>query len=83
MFFLSDMLNKKLHLPKQGEALPGRDQPIPTSTKHFVSKRPLKGPYPEGLEMAFSFIPLMKTMLRTPSTSPLFTSYSGLPLLPG
>ena len=30
MFFLSDMLNKKLHLPKPDEALPGRDAPIPT-----------------------------------------------------
>ena len=26
MFFLSDMLNKKLNLPKPGEALPGRDR---------------------------------------------------------
>lgn len=52
MFFLSDMLNKKLHMPKAGEALPGREQPIPTAAKHFVSKRPLKGPYPEGMEMA-------------------------------
>ncbi|MBL8581164.1 MAG: peptide-methionine (S)-S-oxide reductase MsrA [Rhizobiaceae bacterium] len=52
MFFLSDMLNKKLHLPKPGEALPGRDRPIPTATTHHVSGHPLKGPYPEGLEMA-------------------------------
>lgn len=52
MFFLSDMLNKKLHLPKAGEALPGRAQPIPTSSKHVVNKRPLHGPYPEGLELA-------------------------------
>jgi peptide-methionine (S)-S-oxide reductase len=52
MFFLSDMLNKKLNLPKPGQALPGRDRPIPTASKHFVSKRPLKGPYPEGFETA-------------------------------
>ncbi|RWQ39982.1 MAG: peptide-methionine (S)-S-oxide reductase MsrA [Mesorhizobium sp.] len=52
MFFLSDMLNKKLNLPKPAEALPGRAKPIPTASKHFVSKRPLKGPYPEGLETA-------------------------------
>ncbi|QIA22030.1 peptide-methionine (S)-S-oxide reductase MsrA [Mesorhizobium sp. AA22] len=50
--FLSDMLNKKLNLPKPAEALPGRAKPIPTPSKHFVSKRPLKGPYPEGLETA-------------------------------
>ena len=52
MFFLSDMLNKKLNLPKPAEALPGRAKPVPTASKHFVSKRPLKGPYPEGLETA-------------------------------
>lgn len=53
MFFLADMLNKKLHLPKPGEALPGRDRPIPTAADHHMSKRPLKGPYPEGLEIAY------------------------------
>ena len=52
MFFLGDMLNKKLNLPKPGEALPGRDKPIPTAETHFVSRRPLKGPYPEGMETA-------------------------------
>ncbi len=52
MFFLSDMLNRKLNLPKPGEALPGCARPIPTGAEHFVSKRPLKGPYPEGLETA-------------------------------
>jgi peptide-methionine (S)-S-oxide reductase len=52
MFFLSDMLNKKLNLPKPGEALPGRERPIPTAAKHHVSKHALKGPYPEGLETA-------------------------------
>jgi peptide-methionine (S)-S-oxide reductase len=52
MFFLSDMLNKKLNLPKREEALPGRASPIPTASKHHVSKRPLKGPYPEGSETA-------------------------------
>ncbi|TYR29809.1 peptide-methionine (S)-S-oxide reductase MsrA [Mesorhizobium microcysteis] len=53
MFFLSDMLNKKLKLPTPQEALPGRDRPIPTATKHHVSKRPLLGPYPDGLEAAY------------------------------
>jgi len=52
MFFLSDMLNKKLNLPKPSEALPGRARAIATAARHFVSKRPLKGPYPEGLETA-------------------------------
>lgn len=52
MSFLSDLLNKKQKLPTAGEALPGRDRPIPTATEHYVSGHPLKGPYPEGLEMA-------------------------------
>lgn len=52
MFFLSDMLNKKIQMPKPGEALPGRDRPLQTATRHHVSKRALKGPYPEGMETA-------------------------------
>ena len=46
------MLKKKLELPTAGEALPGRAQPIPTAARHFVNGNPLKGPYPEGLEIA-------------------------------
>ncbi|TPM97935.1 peptide-methionine (S)-S-oxide reductase MsrA [Mesorhizobium sp. B2-1-3A] len=52
MFFLSDMLNRKINLPKPSEALPGRARAIATAPRHFVSKRPLKGPYPDGLETA-------------------------------
>jgi peptide-methionine (S)-S-oxide reductase len=33
-------------------ALPGRAEPIPTADAHFLNGRPLKGPYPEGLETA-------------------------------
>ena len=53
MFFLNEVSNKKLQLPKASEALPGRDRAIPTAAKHYVSGRPLKGPYPEGLETAY------------------------------
>ena len=53
MFFLSDMLNKKLKLPTADEALPGRDRPIPTAAKHHVSRRELHGPFPDGLEVAY------------------------------
>ncbi|MDN2565293.1 peptide-methionine (S)-S-oxide reductase MsrA [Aquibium sp. A9E412] len=52
MFFLSDMLNKKLKLPSAAEALPGRAEPIATAATHHVSGRPLKPPFPEGLETA-------------------------------
>ncbi len=46
------LFKKKLDLPKAGEALPGRPTAIPTATRHFVNKNPLKGPYPQGLETA-------------------------------
>jgi peptide-methionine (S)-S-oxide reductase len=43
---------KKLELPAAQSALPGRADPIPTAEKHFISGRPLKGPYPDGMEQA-------------------------------
>src|SRR2546426_8816468 len=46
------MFKKKIEMPAPGEALPGRPTPIPTASRHFVNGRPLKGPYPEGLETA-------------------------------
>ncbi|WGD29963.1 peptide-methionine (S)-S-oxide reductase MsrA [Ancylobacter sp. WKF20] len=48
MFFFK----KSPEMPTPAEALPGRSRPLPTATHHFVNKRPLKGPYPEGLETA-------------------------------
>jgi peptide-methionine (S)-S-oxide reductase len=43
---------KKLEMPAAETALPGRADPIPTAERHFVSGRPLKGPYPDGMERA-------------------------------
>jgi peptide-methionine (S)-S-oxide reductase len=43
---------KSLALPTASEALPGRDQAIRTAAAHFVNHHPLKGPYPEGFEIA-------------------------------
>ena len=43
---------KKLEMPTADTALKGRAQPIPTANVHFLSKRALKGPYSEGLEIA-------------------------------
>ena len=43
---------KTLEMPTQETALPGRAHPIPTAQTHFINGRPLKGPYPEGLETA-------------------------------
>lgn len=50
--YLIDMFNKKMKLPEASEALKGRAQPIATARNHFVSGRPLKGPYPDGYETA-------------------------------
>jgi peptide-methionine (S)-S-oxide reductase len=42
----------KLVVPAPGECLPGRTQAMPLPERHFVSGRPLVGPYPEGMEEA-------------------------------
>ncbi len=43
---------KMLDMPTATKALSGRPEPIPTAEKHFVSGRALKGPYPDGTQMA-------------------------------
>ena len=43
---------KCLTIPSASEAMAGRDAPIPTAQTHFVNGAPLKGPYPEGAQMA-------------------------------
>ena len=48
MFF-----KKPMDLPTAATALPGRPRALPTASAHFVNGRPLKGPYPEGLETAY------------------------------
>jgi peptide-methionine (S)-S-oxide reductase len=43
---------KSPELPTAETALKGRPDAIPTAKTHFVNERPLKGPYPDGLELA-------------------------------
>lgn len=43
---------KKTEMPTAETALKGRSQALPTAEEHFVFGRPLKGPYPDGLEVA-------------------------------
>jgi peptide-methionine (S)-S-oxide reductase len=43
---------KKTALPSAAEALPGRATPIATAPAHVINGRALKGPYPEGVELA-------------------------------
>lgn len=45
-------MRKTTALPSAAEALPGRAQPLPTATTHFVNGAKLKPPYPVGLEQA-------------------------------
>jgi peptide-methionine (S)-S-oxide reductase len=39
-------------MPTVDTALPGRAAAIPTARTHFVNGHPLKGPYPDGMEIA-------------------------------
>ena len=48
MFFSSS----KTKMPAPGDALPGRDEPMPVPPSHFVLGTPLAGPFPAGLEEA-------------------------------
>jgi peptide-methionine (S)-S-oxide reductase len=43
---------KRIELPTQAEALPGRSTPMPTAERHFVNHRPLQPPYPQGMRQA-------------------------------
>ena len=43
---------KALSMPSAAEALPGRNQPLPTAKTHFVTGAALKGPYPQGFATA-------------------------------
>ena len=45
-------MRKTTTLPSAGEALPGRADPIPIASRHFVNGHSLKPPYPAGLEQA-------------------------------
>ena len=44
---------KKLDLPTADEALRGRDEELPVAGTHTVLGTPLKGPWPEGTEVAY------------------------------
>ena len=46
------LFKKKAEMPTKETALSGRAQPIATAASHFVNGQPLKGPWPDGAEMA-------------------------------
>ncbi|HSQ68471.1 MAG TPA: peptide-methionine (S)-S-oxide reductase MsrA [Steroidobacteraceae bacterium] len=43
---------KKLEMPGEAEALPGRSRPMPVPDRHYVNGHRLAPPYPDGLELA-------------------------------
>ncbi|WP_196260803.1 peptide-methionine (S)-S-oxide reductase MsrA [Pelagibacterium limicola] len=47
------LFSKSASLPTADEALPGRDTPLEIADTHFISGRPLKGPYPEETETIY------------------------------
>jgi peptide-methionine (S)-S-oxide reductase len=46
------MFSKKLEMPSAADALPGRSQPIPTADVHYVNGTHIRGPYPDGMQLA-------------------------------
>src|SRR3984893_12401845 len=45
-------MGEKLVVPGSGDCLPGRMDAMPVPERHFVSRHPLAGPYPDGMEKA-------------------------------
>ncbi|MEM9029043.1 MAG: peptide-methionine (S)-S-oxide reductase MsrA [Pseudomonadota bacterium] len=45
------LFRKTTDMPTRETALPGRTTTIATAETHFISGRPLDGPYPEGLDL--------------------------------
>jgi peptide-methionine (S)-S-oxide reductase len=43
----------KTTLPAADQALPGRARPVEVPEVHFVNGHPLKGPFPEGVQVAY------------------------------
>lgn len=48
--FLMNMLKNKMNIPSSDEALPGRQDAIPTASHHFVNNRALGEPFPESYQ---------------------------------
>lgn len=46
------MFKHKLRIPAAGDALPGRDEVMPVTNRHFVNGNPILPPFPEDMETA-------------------------------
>ncbi len=49
---LDQVLGKKLRMPEEIEALPGRSEQMPVPPAHFVNGNPLTAPFPDGMKTA-------------------------------
>jgi len=46
------MFMKKLQMPEPDKALPGRNEPMPVTDRHFVNGNNIKAPFPEAMQQA-------------------------------
>ena len=79
--FLIDMFNKKMTMPTAETALPGRPEPLATAETHFVSGRPLKGPYPPAFKTIYlgmgCFWGAERLLWKTPGVHVTAAGYQG------
>jgi peptide-methionine (S)-S-oxide reductase len=51
--YLIDMFKRRIGMPMAEEILPGRAEPIPTSSHHYVTGQAFAGPFPESAREIF------------------------------
>ncbi len=73
----------KTRMPAPGDALPGRDQALPTAERHFINDSAIKGPYPTGSQLATfgmgCFWGAEKLFWQTPGVLSTSVGYAGGP----